>query len=244
MELKNNWCLVTGGSKRVGLAISRALAEAGANLILHYRSSREQAESAAAELSSLGAEVRLVQADLGDAESVQRMLAELDGGPTVDVLVNSASVYYPTPLAEVTLQQWNDNLHVNLQGPFLLSQHLGLKMVQRGRGRIVNIVDCNLRRPYRGFLPYLVSKAGLMSLTECLALELAPQVQVNAVAPGTVLLPPDATEEQRETSIRRSPLKRIGDPEDVARMVLHLVLHGDFMTGGYYAVDGGSGIRG
>lgn len=244
MEMTDKWCLVTGGGKRVGLAISLALARAGANLLLHYRNSREEAEAAARQIEALGRKAQLIQADLAETASIEGMLRELTKGPPVDVLVNSASVFYPAALTDTTLAQWEDNMNVNLRAPFLLSRELGLQMVARGAGKIISITDCSVRRPYRGYLPYLVSKAGLTALTECLALELAPAVQVNAVAPGTVLLPADAPEEQREQSIRRSPLKRLGTPEDVASMVLHLVQYGDFLTGGTYPVDGGSGIRG
>jgi pteridine reductase len=244
MDLKNSTALVTGAAKRVGLAIAVALARAGANLIIHYHHSEADAHAAGEQIEALGRRVYLIRADLSDREQIADMLRFLElECPPVDILVNSASVYYSTPLSTTTLEQWNENIDVNLRAPFLLSQALGKKMVEHGRGKIINISDCAVRRPYRDFLAYIVSKAGLVSLTEMLALELAPQVQVNTVAPGTVLLPQSATAEELEQSIRRAPLKRLGSPEDVAAAVLYLIESGDFMTGGYYPVDGGAGIR-
>jgi NAD(P)-dependent dehydrogenase (short-subunit alcohol dehydrogenase family) len=244
MNLQNTTALVTGGAKRVGLSISLALARAGADVIIHYHNSESDARDAVKQIEALGRRAYLVRADLGDHEQIADMLTMIEREcPPVNVLVNSASVFYPTPLPETSVLQWNENLDVNLRAPFLLAQSLGHKMVQRGRGKIVNITDCSIRRPYTNYAPYLVSKAGLMALTEVLALELAPQVQVNAVAPGTVLLPHNEAPGQREQSIRRAPLKKIGSPDDVAAMVLHLIENGDFMTGGYYAVDGGAGAR-
>jgi NAD(P)-dependent dehydrogenase (short-subunit alcohol dehydrogenase family) len=244
MNLQNTTALVTGGANRVGLSISLALARAGADVIVHYHNSEAEARAAGAQIEALGRRAFLVRADVADAEQVQDMLTMIEREcPPVDVLVNSASVFYATPLESATTEQWDENLNVNLRAPFLLAQSLGLKMVERGRGKIVNITDCSIRRPYLNYAPYLVSKTGLVALTEVLALELAPHVQVNAVAPGTVLLPESEVPGQREQSIRRAPLKRIGNPADVASMVVYLVEHGDFMTGGYYPVDGGAGSR-
>lgn len=243
MELQGRTALVTGGARRVGREIARTLAREGCDLILHFRASRGEAEDAAREIRSLGRRCELVQADLADAGSVEAMLREIERCcPPVDVLVNSASVFYRAPLDEVTVDQWDDNLNVNLRAPFLLARSLGLAMKSRGAGKIINIADTAVRRPYKGYVPYLVSKAGLVALTEALALELAPEVQVNAVSPGTVLLPENAPAALEAGIVRRTPLGRIGTPQDVAWMVLHLVKHGDFMTGGNYLVDGGSAL--
>ncbi|MGI8907296.1 MAG: SDR family NAD(P)-dependent oxidoreductase [Candidatus Sumerlaeaceae bacterium] len=244
MEMVNTTALVTGAAKRVGLSIALALARAGSNVILHYHRSHDEAVAAHKQIESLGRRAWLVEANLSDPQDIDRMLAAIAAGcPPVDILVNSASVYYRTPLGEATVAQWDDNVNVNLRAPFLLGKSLGRQMVLRGSGKIVNITDCAIRRPYRDFTPYIVSKAGLMALTESLALELAPHVQVNAVAPGTVLLPDNAPQEQYVQSLQRAPLKKIGSPGDVAAMVVYLVEHGDFMTGGYYSVDGGAGMR-
>lgn len=227
----------------MGREISRILAGAGADLVVHYHSSKKEAEEAASEIRSLGKQCHLVQGDLSRPESVEGMLDELNTRcPAIDILVNSASVFYKTPLAEVTPQQWDENLNVNLRAPFQLARALGLAMKRRGGGRIINITDSAVERLYTGYLPYLVSKAGLEALTQILALELAPEVLVNAVAPGTVLLPPEASVAMEAGIIRRTPLGRIGTPHDVAQLVLFLVRDGSFMTGGIHRVDGGSAL--
>lgn len=241
MELSGRVALVTGAAKRVGREIALELARGGADVVVHYARSGDEAESVAEEIRAMGRQAWAAQADLADARALATMLDHLPA--EVDVLVNSASVFYPTPLETSRLDEWDHNIQVNLRAPFLLSQRLGLQMRGRGAGKIINIVDCSIRRPYREHLPYLVSKSALMAMTELLALELAPQVQVNAVAPGTVLLPPDASKEYEAQAIRRAPLKKLGSPCDVARMVRYLVEHGDWMTGGYYPVDGGAGMR-
>lgn len=235
--------LVTGGAKRVGAAIARALAHAGYDLIIHYNASQAEAEKTAADVRALGRKASLIQADFGSTEQVVRMLDTLDAEyPPVQVLVNAASVYYKTQLTSLKPHQWDQNLDVNLRAPFLLAQRLGLDMKRRGAGKIINISDSATRRPYRGFLPYLVSKSALNALTQVLALELAPEVQVNAIAPGTVLLPENASDALKAGIIRRTPLGIIGLPEDIAELVLFLVQKGTFITGGVYPVDGGSGI--
>jgi len=243
-KLKDKVALVTGGARRVGRAIAKRLGEEGAEVILHYHSSQQEAVAALREFQEAQIATRLIQANLADAVEVRQMLDRLEAEfPPVDILVNSASVYYGTPLEECTLDHWENTLNTNLRAPFQLAQRLGLLMKHRGSGDILNIVDCAIRRPYKGFAPYLMSKAALMSMTEVLALELAPEVRVNAIAPGTVLLPENTSEEVRQQTIRRAPLKRLGVPEDVADMACYLVSHSQFMTGGYYAVDGGAGIR-
>jgi pteridine reductase len=240
MQIEGNTALITGGARRVGRAIATTLAAAGARVILHYHHSQAEAEEAATEIRATGRGCDLICADLADAGALQRMLAALEMAyPPIDVLINSAAVFPRTPINTLTVEQWDQTLAVNLRAPFVLSRRLGLLMADRGSGKIINIADASVRRPYRDHLPYLVSKASLASLTEVLALELAPHVQVNTVAPGTVLLPPDSPPGLEQAIIRRTPLGRIGSPDDVAALVLFLIEHGDFMTGGTYAADGG-----
>ncbi len=242
--LTGKTALVTGAARRVGRAITTRLAQAGAGVLIHYNTSREEAEAFAAELTGQAPEVHIVQADLSDADSIQEMVEGLRiSGHSVDLLVNSAAVYFPTELGNVTAATWDFIHNINLRAPFLLSQALGSQMKARGYGRIVNITDCNTRRPYREFAPYLASKAGLVSLTEALALELAPEVTVNSISPGTVLPPDDSESSYREAAIKRSPLKRAGTPEDIANMVAYLCEHGQFITGSNFTIDGGATIR-
>lgn len=244
MELSGKRALITGASKRVGRAIALRLADMGANIIVHYNNSSRESDEVAAEILSMGRQVDTIKGDLSRPEDIAAIAGELDRhNLDIDILVNSAAVYYSTPLADVSADTWDSVMNINLRAPFLMCQAFGLRMKERGHGCIINIADSNVRRPYREFAPYLTSKAGLVMLTEALALELAPEVRVNAISPGTVLPPPDSDQEYREQAIRRSPLKVEGSPEDIAKMVGHLAAHGGFVTGTNITVDGGATIR-
>lgn len=238
--LAGRWALVTGGHLRVGRAISLALAQAGMNILVTYRTSPAAAEKTVAELIALGVEARGLAVDLGDAADVIRLADDVltISGPSLAVLVNSASVYRETPLGEISAESWDDLLAVNLRAPFLLSQRLGLAMKAAGGGHIVNIGDWAGLRPYRSYLPYVVSKAGLIHMTRALALELAPEVQVNCVCPGAVLLPEGSDAAEAAAVRRETPLQRLGDPDEIARGVRFFV-ESEFATGAILTVDGG-----
>jgi NAD(P)-dependent dehydrogenase (short-subunit alcohol dehydrogenase family) len=243
-ELEGKTALVTGAGVRVGRAIALALAQAGANILVHYNSSSRESDEVAAEILAMDRGVDTIRGDLSDPDQIALMLSELDRHEIgVDILVNSAAVYYPTPLAEVTAEMWDKIIAINLRAPFLLAQGLGLRMKARGSGLIVNIADCNLRRPYKDFTPYFAAKAGIAMITETLALDLAPEVRVNAISPGTVLPPEDAEVEFKTKAINRSPLGLEGDPDDIAQMVVYLAEKGRFITGSNFRVDGGATIR-
>jgi pteridine reductase len=240
MELRGRWALVTGAAKRVGRAISLALAERGANVVIHYHTSASQAEETARDIRALGVEAIALGAELARTEPVLGLAREAEaatGG--IDVLVNNASNYLRVPFDELTEQVWDASVDVNLKAPFLLSWVIGRAMRARGRGRIVNLADWAGERPYNDYLPYCVAKAGVICLTKALAKALAPEVQVNAVAPGPVLPPDDLGPDERRAIVRATPLKRFGKPEDVARCVRFLVEEADFSTGAVYLVDGG-----
>jgi pteridine reductase len=240
MEVRGRWALVTGAAKRVGRAIARELATRGMHVVVHYHTSQDEAAAAVAEFEGLGVKAIALRADLARAGDVRAMAeaaeARTDG---IAVLVNSASNYLRVPFDDLTEAAWDASLDTNLKGPFLLSWHLGRARRTRGDGRIVNIADWAGERPYVDYLPYTVSKAGLICLTKALAKELAPQVAVNAVAPGPVLPPDDMSDAEKQAIVRATPLRRLGSPEDVARCVRFLVEEADFSTGALYLVDGG-----
>jgi pteridine reductase len=244
VELRGRWALVTGAAKRVGRVIALELARHGANVVVHYNSSAPDAAATVTALRTKGVDAVALRADLGDATSVRRLAAEAEarsaGG--IAVLVNSASNYLRTPFDEITDAAWSASLDVNLRAPFLLAWEIGRAMRGRGEGAIVNIADWAGERPYRDYLPYCVSKAGIIALTKALAKELAPAVRVNAVAPGPVLLPDDFGPEQVAAVRRATPLGRIGTPEDVARAIRFLVEEAAFSTGTILHVDGGRAI--
>jgi len=243
MELLGRTALVTGAAKRVGRAIALALADRGMDVVVHYKGSAPEARATAEAVERLGRRAVTVRADLAKPEEVEALAERaVETFGTIDVLVNSAALFYRTPLEKVTGQDWDQFLRVNLIGPFLLARRLGLLMRQRGEGKIVNIADIAGMRPWTDFLPYSVSKGALITLTQGLAKALAPEVQVNAVVPGSVLLPEEYGEREREAIVRATPLKRIGDPLDVAKTVLFLLEGSDFITGQVVVVDGGRSI--
>lgn len=239
--------VVTGGAKRVGAAICRRLHAAGANIALHYRSSAYDALGLQAELNAIRPEsVRCVQADLLKLHDLPRLVHEsISHFGRLDGLVNNASSFYPTTLEEADEAHWNDLLGTNLKAPLFLAQAAASELRQRN-GAIVNIVDIHAERPMQGHLLYSVAKAGLVALTRALAQELAPQVRVNAVAPGVIVWPEQGdwdNEARRQQIIAHTLLKREGEPDDIAKTVQFLLSQAPYITGQVIAVDGGRSIN-
>ncbi|PWB46113.1 MAG: hypothetical protein C3F12_08625 [Candidatus Methylomirabilota bacterium] len=243
MELYGRVALVTGAARRVGRAIALALAGRGADVVIHYKSSADEANEVVQAVERLGRRASTIQADLAESDQVE-MLADcaVKAFGKIDVLVNSAAIFRRTPLDRLTVGEWEQFLRVNVTGPFFLTRRLGLLMRQQGSGKIINIADVAGIRPWADFLPYSISKGMVIAMTQGLAKALAPEVQVNAVAPGTVLPAEGYDEQERASIIRRTPLKRIGDPADIAQTVLFLVEGSDFITGQVVVVDGGRSI--
>ncbi len=239
--------LVTGGAKRVGAAICRRLHAAGAQLAVHYRNSAQQALALQDELNALRTESALaIQADLLDPDALPQLVRGVVAKfGRLDALVNNASSFYATPLAEVNEQQWHDLLGTNLRAPLFLAQAAAPEL-RRHHGCIVNIADIHAERPMRGHLLYSVAKSGLTALTRALAQEMAPQVRVNAVSPGVIVWPENAAwmdEEQRRKIVAHTLLKREGEPDDVARAVAFLIQDAPYITGQVISVDGGRSIN-
>lgn len=233
---------MTGGAKRVGKEISLALARKGVHLLLHYHTSESEASKTAEEIKSLGVPCRLFQADLAKTEELLKMAqGAYRHEKSVDVLINSASLFYKTPFKTVQESDWDKLIDTNLKGPFILSKEIGNKMVGGSGGKIINIADWSGIRPYKDYAAYCASKGGLITLTKSLARDLAPKVQANAIAPGPVLLPPGFTEEEKQAVIRQTVLGRIGDPSDIANAVIFL-LENDFINGTTLVVDGGRSL--
>ncbi len=242
--LDGKWALITGAARRVGASIARTLHGAGAGVAIHYRGSAGAADSLAAELNDRRSDSAFtVQADLLDCDRLVSMVAEVAGRTgRLDVLVNNASSFYPTPLASVTTAQWDDLIGTNLRAPLFLAQ-AALPHLRATRGVIINLIDIHATRPLRDHPVYGAAKAGLAMLTRSLARDLAPAVRVNGVAPGAVLWPEDGLAEGTQASIlRQIPLQRVGAPEDIAGCVLYLVRDAGYVTGQVIAVDGGRSI--
>ena len=244
MELRGRTALVTGAARRVGRTISLAIASRGADVVVHYKNSASEAHETVEAVERLGQRAFAFQADLAEPDQVEALADyAVQACGKIDVLVNSAAVFRMTPLESVTAQDWEQFLRVNLTGPFLLARRLGLLMRRQGAGKIINVADVAGIKPWADFLPYSVSKGMLITITQGLAKALAPEVQVNAVVPGTVLLSEDYGEKERESIVKGTLLKRIGDPVDIAKTVLFLVEGSDFITGQVVVVDGGQSIR-
>jgi NAD(P)-dependent dehydrogenase (short-subunit alcohol dehydrogenase family) len=241
VELRNCKALVTGGGVRIGRAIAVGLAAAGCDIALQYHRSRDGAEETAASVAAHGRRAILLAADLADAEAAATLMARARAEiGDVDVLINSAGIFLPGDLAGTTLADWERQLALNLRAPFLLSQAFARQDAATDRPRkIVNVADARIRRPARDHLAYRLTKVALAHLTELLALELAPRITVNAVAPGAILPPPGEGAAAFEQRVRaRVPLGRAGGTAAVAGAVLYL-LREDFVTGVVLPVDGG-----
>ena len=234
--------LITGGAKRVGAAICRRLHTAGANLMLHYRRSAGEARLLQVELNHLRpGSVALIQADLLDIAKLPSLVEQtLASFGRLDGLVNNASSFFPTPVGDITLELWNDLVGTNLKSPLFLSQ-AAAPALKKAQGAIVNITDIHAERPLRNYVVYSVAKAGLSGLTRALARDLAPEVRVNAVAPGPILWPEDDAfdELSRQRIISHTPLKREGAPDDIAKAVYYLMAEATYVTGETLNVDGG-----
>lgn len=239
--------LITGGAKRVGAAICRRLHAAGSDLMVHYRSSSDEARALQDELNARRADsVALVRADLLRAGAAATLVAdtvERFGG--IDVLVNNASSFYSTPVGEITEQAWDDLVGTNLKAPLFLSQ-AAAPHLRRRQGCIVNVIDIHAERPLKNYLVYNAAKGGLLALTRSLARELGPEVRVNGVSPGAIMWPEDdewQDEVARQRIVNTSLLKRVGEPDDIARAVAFFVHEAPYVTGQVLAVDGGRNVH-
>jgi NAD(P)-dependent dehydrogenase (short-subunit alcohol dehydrogenase family) len=240
MLLRGKTALVTGGAIRVGKAIALAMAERGASVGITYRSSAAEARETVGELETRGVQAYAVRCDQRAPEQVTAAVREIETGlGPIDVLVNSAAIFRRTPFFEATLEDWDEHLEVNLRGPWLFARAVAPGMQARGGGVILNMVDIAAEHPFPGYLPYSTGKAGLAALTRGLARALAPAIRVNGIAPGDVLWPEGYPEEKKEKSREQTPLKRAGNPEDVAAAAVFLVEGSDFLTGVILPVDGG-----
>jgi pteridine reductase len=243
-KLDGKWVLITGAAKRIGACISRTLHAAGANLAIHYRSSEAPAAELAAELNNIRSDSAVtVKADLLNNAELAALISQVtDQAGRLDVLINNASSFYATPLDKLTEQDWDDLMGTNLKAPLFLSQAAAPWLRESG-GCIINIVDIHSQRPLRHHTIYGPAKAGLAMLTRSLARDLAPEVRVNGVSPGAILWPENKMPEKiKENILAQVPMKRAGEPQDIANCILYLTRDADYITGQIIAVDGGRSI--
>jgi pteridine reductase len=242
MELRDRVALVTGGGIRVGRALTLALAARGVRVAVHYNSSADGARDVAGSVGMSGGEARTFAADLTRADAPAALVAAVtEAFGQLDILVNSAAVMVRTPFGEVDPRRWDDIFALNLRAPFFLAQ-AAAPHLRRTRGAIVNISDLAAFETWPGYIPHGLTKSGLVHMTQALARVLAPEVRVNVIAPGTVLLPDDWSEKDAEHLNATTPLRREGTPGDVAHALLFL-LEADYITGETIIVDGGRSVR-
>ena len=243
MELHGKTAIVTGGAVRLGRALALGLAEAGANIVLHYGHSRSAAEQTAQEIHAKGVTVQLIAADFKSPETAARdvVATALEDAP-IDILINSAAIFEPGTLRETTTELWDRHFNINLKAPFFLAKEFAahFEKLNARQGHILNLLDWRATHPSAGtsHLAYTLAKSGLAALTKALAVELGPRIQVNGIAPGAILPPPGAHEADFQKLANNNPLRRVGSPEEIVRAALYL-LRSDFLTGEILHVDGG-----
>ena len=240
----NKTIFITGAAKRIGKEIALTFKELGWNIIIHYNSSKKDADDLADQINKDNPNsAKTVQGNLDIKEDVQKILSEVsDAFPSVDLLVNNASTFYPTPIDEISEDHWEKLVGSNLKGPLFLIQGLKEKL-KESNGSIINITDTNLTKGVANYSIYSAAKAGLEAITKGLARELAPKIKVNAIAPGAMLEPPDVTwtEKQKSKVVESIPLKRMGSEKDIANTVKFLA-HSEYVTGQTIKVDGGRSL--
>ena len=246
-NLKNKVVLITGGAKRVGATICRELHAHGANLMIHYNTSKQEAKALQAELNLQRADrVSIIQGNLLNMAVVTSLVSETTKRfNKLDILINNASTYEPTDIGKINEENWHDLVGSNLKAPMFLAQ-AAAPILKKHQGCIINITDMHIEHPKKGYVVYSVAKAGLVTLTKSLAQELSPEVRVNAVAPGPVLWPennPQFDEVYRQRVISQTLLKRVGEPTDVAKAVKFLAADAPFITGHVLTVDGGRSLN-
>ena len=243
-EKNNKNALITGAAKRIGASISRNIHEAGYNVGIHYNSSEKDAKKLCEELNAKRAgSAQIFKADItkvSDAKSLVNSF--LKWGGKLDLLINNASSFYPTPIGSVTEENWNDLIGTNLKGPLFISQEASVSL-RKNKGSIINLIDIHIKSPPKDHAVYIAAKAGLEILTRSLARDLAPEVRVNGISPGAILWPEGELDAPTKDKILDSiPLKRKGNPQDISDCVLFLVNSASYISGQIISVDGGKSI--
>ena len=244
MDLRDRVILITGAAIRVGRALANEMAAAGARLVLHHLHHEAEAQQALDEFTAQGIEAMTVRADVSQSDQVRDMFEAVDRRfGALDGLINNAAVFKRTPFPDLTEADWDYHLDINLKGVFLCCREAAKRMIPQGAGKIINIADVFGDHPWPGYLPYCVSKAGVVTLTQTLALTLARHnIQVNAIGPGTILFPDHYSPDDIARELARVPAGRPGSPADIARTARFLLEGPDYITGVLLPVDGGAGL--
>ncbi len=239
LPLKDRTILITGAAVRVGRGLARACATAGADIVIHYHHSQQQAQETRDEIRAMGRQAWLVEADLAREDEINHMVGQLAQAGPLYGLVNSAAVFEPLSMSETTAVDWDRHLAINLTAPFLLSKAFAAQVPPDGTGRIVNMTDWRALRPGKDHFPYTISKAALTSLTAAMAVALAPNVNVNALALGAILPPTDKAQREDSELLKPVPAGRWGELPEVEAALLFLLAGPAYVTGQVIHVDGG-----
>ncbi len=241
--LRDQVALVTGAGRRIGRVIALTLARAGAHVVVNYHRSRREAVATCHAIEALGVSSFAIPTDISKPRQVQAMFRAVEKRfDRVDILVNNAAIFFPARWDQLGEKDWDRILGINLKGTFFCAQAAARMMQRQKSGRIINISSLGGLQAWPGYLHYCASKAAVIMLTRCLARALAPNIQVNSVAPGAILFPGEERRHRVEETIRKTPLRKPGRAEDVAEMVLYLATHSDYITGQIFVVDGGRSI--
>ena len=243
-DTNNKWALITGGSKRIGAKMAETLHDAGINIAIHFNSSSDSATELCAQLNAKRADSSItLKADLTNQEALEHLVPSLiEQTRRLDVLINNASTFYPTPIQSITLTDWDDLMGTNLKAPLFLCKYAA-EHLKKSSGVILNIIDIHAKKPLKDHSIYGSAKAGLATLTRSLAKDLAPDVRVNGISPGLILWPEDEPPEDIKNNIlEQIPLKNPGTPEDIAQCALFFIQDAPYATGQIIAVDGGRSI--
>ena len=242
MQIKDSVVLITGAAMRVGRHVALDLAEQGARIAFSYYLDDEPWQETLADIRAKGVRAIAKKTEMRSADQIHALVeATVNEFGRIDVLINNAALWLKAPFMEISQADWDLSLEVNLRGPFLMSQEAAPHLMKQDEGLIINITDLSAFQAWPEYAHHAASKAGLVSLTKSMAAELAPRIRVNAIAPGTVLLPENAPPAKRDWAESKSVLKRVGSPQDVARLVTFLI-ESDFATGSVYFVDGGRSL--
>ena len=240
----NKWVLITGGAKRIGARIARTLHAQDMNLVIHFNTSSDDANELCSELNSIRNDSAIaIGANLTNQDEVESLINKvIERTGQLDVLINNASTFYPTPIEDITLDDWDNLVGTNLKAPLFLCKYAA-PHIKKSKGSIINMVDIHASKPLKNHPIYGPAKSGLVMLTRSLAKDLAPEVRVNGIAPGMILWPEnEPPEEIKQKVVNQIPLNRTGEPNDIAKTVLFLIADADYITGQIIAVDGGRGI--
>lgn len=241
--MDNKTVLITGAAKRIGGTIAKQLHQAGMNIIIHHNTSEKEAHELVNVLNSIRADSAIsLQANLTEQESYETLIkSALQFKNRLDVLINNASVFYPTDINHISEQQWNETINTNLKAPLFLS-HYAATHLKKYNGCIINITDIHGEKPLKDHPIYCISKSGLITLTQSLAKELSPDIRVNAISPGAITWPDDMNKETKDEILQHSALKKVGTMEDISKTALFLINDADYITGQIVNVDGGRSL--